>query len=96
MPITRRPASPLSIGRHAGNDLVVADAMASRNHARIERRKDKYVLIDQSSNGTYVRFDSGEQFRLLREEMILHGSGTLSFGHAPDAQGAELVTFKIG
>ncbi len=44
----------LSIGRDLQNDVVIADRKASRLHARIERRRDKFVLIDHSSNGTYL------------------------------------------
>ena len=46
-------APALSLGRDAQNDVVIADRLASRQHARIERRRDKFVLVDQSSNGTY-------------------------------------------
>jgi predicted component of type VI protein secretion system len=41
--------------------------MASRMHARIERRRDKFVLVDQSSNGTYVRIDGEPEIQLRRE-----------------------------
>ncbi|HZI82422.1 MAG TPA: adenylate/guanylate cyclase domain-containing protein, partial [Casimicrobiaceae bacterium] len=36
----------LAIGRDLTNDVVLADRKASRMHARIERRRDKFVLID--------------------------------------------------
>ncbi|MCK7581920.1 MAG: adenylate/guanylate cyclase domain-containing protein [Chromatiales bacterium] len=47
-------AIALGFGRDAGSDLIVADRRASRIHARIERRVNHYVLVDQSTNGTYV------------------------------------------
>ncbi|HTY99482.1 MAG TPA: adenylate/guanylate cyclase domain-containing protein, partial [Rhodocyclaceae bacterium] len=43
-----------TLGRDAHCDIVVRDGRASRNHGRIERRRDKFVLVDQSTNGTYV------------------------------------------
>jgi class 3 adenylate cyclase len=87
--------SSLTMGRHAGNDIVLKDRMASRNHARIERRKDKYVLIDLSSNGTFVAMDGGDLIRLRREEMIMYGSGRITFGHAASEADAEIVGFQV-
>jgi predicted component of type VI protein secretion system len=43
------------------------DRKASRLHARIERRRDKFVIVDVSSNGTYCTMD-GEPEILLRRE----------------------------
>ncbi|MBK6602674.1 MAG: adenylate/guanylate cyclase domain-containing protein [Betaproteobacteria bacterium] len=81
----------LAVGRDAQNDVVIADRLASRLHARIERRRDKFVLVDQSSNGTFVTIDGEREIQLRREEMILRGSGRLSFGHGHDpAQGESL------
>ena len=85
----------ISIGRDASHGIALTDLMASRNHARIERRKDKFVLIDMSSNGTYVSMKTGEEFKLRREEMLLHGSGAIAFGHSPHAKNAEVVSFSF-
>jgi len=71
----------LTLGRDVQNDVVVADRMASRMHARIERRRDKFVLIDQSSNGTYVTVEGEPEIHLRREELILRGRGHVCFGH---------------
>ena len=46
--------SSIVLGRDASCQIVVADRKASRHHARIERRRDKFFLVDQSTNGTYV------------------------------------------
>jgi len=75
-----RPA--LTLGRDLQNDVVIGDKMASRMHARIERRRDKFVLVDQSSNGTYVTVEGEPEIHLRREEMILRGRGRVCFGHA--------------
>jgi hypothetical protein len=46
---------PLAIGRGADNDLVVADPLLSRHHARIVPRNGRLVLSDLASrNGTRV------------------------------------------
>jgi predicted component of type VI protein secretion system len=45
----------LSLGREAGNDLVVEDPQISRRHARLTRQGHSYLLEDLgSTNGTFV------------------------------------------
>ncbi|EKD81312.1 MAG: adenylate/guanylate cyclase [uncultured bacterium] len=70
-----RPA--VSIGRLDHNDVVVNDNRVSRFHARIEYRKDKYFIIDQSTNGTYVTEDGADTVLVLRDELQLGNSGML-------------------
>jgi class 3 adenylate cyclase len=72
----------VSIGRDAGNDVVVDARNASRVHARVEWRRDKFVLIDISTNGTFVATSDGTETRLRREELILDGDGSISFGQS--------------
>jgi predicted component of type VI protein secretion system len=83
----------VAIGRDAQNDVVVADRLASRTHARIERRRDKFVLVDQSSNGTFVTIEGEPEVQLRREELMLRGRGRISFGHSYAADPAETVAF---
>ncbi len=83
----------ITIGRDAQNGICLADRLASRLHAYIERRKDKFVLVDRSSNGTYVQVEGGQHFVLRREEMILTGSGFITFGHRPQTADDETVKF---
>jgi adenylate cyclase len=74
--------SSCTLGRDPENDVVVTDPMASRLHARIERRRDKFVVIDQSTNGTFVTIEGEAEVHLRREELMLRGRGQISFGHA--------------
>lgn len=76
----------MTIGREPNHDIVILDRMASRNHARIEKRLDKFALIDQSANGTYVTISGRDEIVLRREEFILYGSGTIAFGESPRRQ----------
>jgi class 3 adenylate cyclase len=85
-----------TFGRDLSNDVVIADRLASRMHARIERRRDKFVLVDQSSNGTYVTIEGEPEVALRREEMILRGRGTISFGHDRGDGSGECVEFLVG
>ena len=88
-----RPA--VSLGRDASGDVVIADPKASRNHARIERRRDKFFLADQSTNGTFVTFTGEAELSLRREELMLRGSGIIVFGHSAAESSAETLEFTI-
>ncbi|MGH8641655.1 MAG: adenylate/guanylate cyclase domain-containing protein [Burkholderiales bacterium] len=81
-----------TFGRDADNTFVIVDPMASRRHAKIERRADHFVLVDQSSNGTYVTI-GGSEIRLRREEAVLHSTGRMAFGHSTSDANAETVEF---
>jgi adenylate cyclase len=83
-----------TLGRDAANDVVVADRKASRMHARIERRREKFVLIDHSSNGTYVTVAGEPEIMLRREEWTLRGHGHCSFGHSYHDDPAEVLEFQ--
>ena len=83
------------IGRDAGCDIVVAEPKASRQHARIERRRDKFFLTDQSTNGTYVTFAGESEIVLRREEAMLRRSGRIVFGHSASDAGGDVVEFSI-
>jgi len=85
--------SSFTLGRDAQNDVVIADRLASRLHARIERRRDDFVLIDQSANGTFVTFEGEEEIHVRREELKLRGQGRISFGHPYLATELEVVEF---
>ena len=87
-------APTLSIGRDMQNDVVIADRKASRMHAHIERRRDKFVLIDHSSNGTYVTLQGEAEIVLRREELLLRSRGQVSFGHAYQDDPSEFLAFS--
>ena len=84
----------VTLGRDPQNDVVIADRMASRLHARIERRRDKFVLVDQSSNGTFVSIEGDAEIQLRREEIVLRGRGRATFGHAWKDAADEMLTFS--
>ena len=86
--------SSLTIGRDQQNDVVILDRMASRVHARIERRRDKFVLVDQSSNGTFVSVQGEPEIQLRREEIILRGRGQVSFGKTYRDESGEILAFS--
>jgi class 3 adenylate cyclase len=85
----------VTLGRDGGCNLVIADPKASRNHARIEKRRDKYFIADQSTNGTFVTFANEPETSLRREEVMLRGSGFIVFGHSAAESKAETVEFTV-
>ncbi len=85
----------LTLGRDPGNDVVVEDRKASRQHARVERRGNKYVLIDQSTNGTYLVPRGEKEILLRREEMVLQGVGSVSCGTSSTDPQAEPLAFEV-
>ncbi|MBM4254379.1 MAG: adenylate/guanylate cyclase domain-containing protein [Deltaproteobacteria bacterium] len=88
------PSRPsVSIGRGQENDLVIADEFASRLHARVELRRGKFVLLDQSTNGTFVIIQNEKPLHLHREELLLQGTGVISLGRPLDGNPPTLIHF---
>ncbi len=83
------------MGRDASCHIVLADRKASRVHARVEWRRDKFFLIDQSTNGTYVTFAGEDEVVLRREEVMLRSQGRISFGHSIADSDLETVDFVV-
>ncbi len=80
------------IGRGANCELVVPEQTASRRHARIERRYAQYMLIDESTNGTYVSIDRDREVLIRREQLLLRSSGYICLG-TPAAKATNAIHF---
>lgn len=76
----KETSPPFMIGRDLSNDLTLDDEWVSRNHASIECRKGVFVLIDRSTNGTYLKTAGDQEFRLHRDEAHLRREGVISLG----------------
>lgn len=83
------------LGREEGCDLIVNNNLASRQHVRVELRFGKFIIVDQSTNGTYIRSNDGSIVHITREETVLHGSGFISLGQSFAEHPTELVEFSI-
>ena len=70
----------LTIGRDLNSGIVVEGTLVSRQHAVIEYRRGKFLIRDQSTNGTYVLTEDGRSIYLRREEFPLWGEGKISLG----------------
>jgi len=69
-----------SMGRADDNELVVKGNLISRIHARVEKRRGKFILIDQSTNGTFLENASGEETFVRRDSTELTGEGIIGLG----------------
>lgn len=77
---TNTESSGLQLGRSEDCDLVVSADLASRTHAKIGVKRGNFILIDESTNGTYIQTDDGKMSYLRRDEMVLNGQGVISLG----------------
>ncbi len=90
--VCHRHNDAVSIGRDPACSLVVANGRASRRHCTIERRQDKFVLADQSTNGTYVTAEGAAEVFLRREELMLGKHGWIAFGQ-PRAETNDVIEY---
>ncbi len=70
----------VTLGRADENDVTIKGNLISRIHARIELNKSHYVLVDESTNGTFVQRDDGEEIYVRRDSAKLTGSGLIGLG----------------
>ena len=73
----------LTIGRADENDVIIRGNLISRVHARLELRRNKVMLIDQSTNGTFVHLTDGEEAFVRRDSLQIKGSGLIGLGRVP-------------
>ena len=69
-----------TIGRGEGNVLVIPDISVSRQHSRVERQGERWVVCDQGSgNGTRVNGKSIERYPLQHGDEIEMGDTRVRF-----------------
>jgi hypothetical protein len=85
----------ITIGRDYTNHIVIDDPRTSRNHCRITRRSDGWLLQDQSTNGTVVTFAQGRSHVIKRSLIALHGSGRITFGESVQENAFRQIEFEI-
>jgi class 3 adenylate cyclase len=83
-----------NLGRADDNDLVVKGNLISRIHAKVEMRRGKFMLIDQSTNGTFMVSLQGEETFVRRDSAELIGEGTIGLGRAEQAGSSLAIHYK--
>jgi hypothetical protein len=83
----------IAIGRAEDNDVVIKGNLISRLHARIEISRNKFVLIDQSTNGTFVQTAEGEESFVRRDSLQIKGKGMIGLGRLPDQDAPQTLRY---
>ncbi len=84
----------INIGRADDNDLVVKGNLISRIHARIEMRRGKFMIIDQSTNGTFLQNIKGQETFVRRDATELASEGTIGLGRAEEPGSTLAIHYK--
>lgn len=85
----------LVLGRGDDCDLMIRNILSSRQHARIEYNFGKFLLVDHSVNGTYIRFSDNQVIQLSHQQIVLHGAGTLSLGQPFSESPTEVIEYIL-
>ena len=85
--------SSVTIGRADENDVVVKGHLSSRLHARIVIGSSNFVLIDQSTNGTFVQTGDGEKLFVHQDILQLKGEGMIGVGCLPEQGSQHTIHF---
>ncbi|MGH1373365.1 MAG: adenylate/guanylate cyclase domain-containing protein [Cellvibrionaceae bacterium] len=87
--------TPFILGRDSNSaNLRINSDLASREHCEIVFRRGKFVLVDHSTNGTYVATSSQDEIYLRREELPLMGDGKIALGQSVKKGGELVVRFR--
>src|SRR6516164_2491565 len=90
--VDERPSS-VTIGRADENDVVVKGHLSSRLHARIVIGRSNFVLIDQSTNGTFVQTGDGQELFVHEDFLQLKGQGMIGLGCLPEHSSQHTIHF---
>ncbi len=84
----------IAIGRAEENDIVVKGNLISRLHAKIELVRNKFQLVDQSTNGTfcYARAKA-RKLSFVAIRLQLKGEGLIGFGRVPENNSSLTVRY---
>jgi class 3 adenylate cyclase len=89
----QEPTATVTVGRDLQCDIVIPSELASRQHASIEYSRGRFVLTDQSTNGTFVQIENNPEVYLRREAVQLSGSGAISLGRSCAQEVEHLLRF---
>ena len=84
-----------NMGRAEDNDLVIKGNLISRIHAKVEMRRGKFVLIDQSTNGTFLQDVRGKETFVRRDMTELSEEGVIGLGRAEEPGSSLAIHYKL-
>lgn len=68
--------------------------LASRSHVIIDYSRGKFIVVDNSTNGTYLKPANEKQVYLRREEIPLIDRGQMGLGDEVSEGNQHLIAFK--
>jgi negative regulator of replication initiation len=83
------------VGRDPSCDIVIQNKFVSREHAKIILKDGKFLVVDNSFNGTYVKFNNGQKIHISKDEQTLIANGTMSMGKPVEDGSNSVIEFKI-
>jgi len=85
----------VTLGRADDNDIVVKGNLISRLHARVEATRDRFTLVDESTNGTFVQTSDGEEIFVRRDNTVLSGEGVIGLGRVAQPGTSLAIHFVV-
>jgi class 3 adenylate cyclase len=85
----------ITMGRADENDVVIKGNLISRIHARIDLARTRFVLVDESTNGTFIQPDGGEEVYVRRDSAVLSGTGVISMGRVAASGTPLAIEFAV-
>ena len=82
------------MGRADDVELQCRGALASRKHALLEYRRGRFILTDQSANGTFVNPNDAEPITLKRDYCTLGESGLIGLGEEPGQNDPFAISYR--
>lgn len=85
----------VSFGRAFDNNVIIDTESASRNHARIELTRGRYLFHDSSTNGTYIKRGGYSTEFIRRETTSLNHFGSIGLGFSPDTPSPHIIEYRM-
>jgi hypothetical protein len=57
--------------------------------------RNKVLLVDQSTNGTFVTSPGGKEAFVRRDSVALQGAGLIGLGRLPEPAAADAIHYRL-
>lgn len=91
----KRAGDGVWLGRSPECLATFNSRFVSRKHSQLCYENDAYYLVDNSTNGTYIKNDDGEVF-VTKDKIMVKGSGLISLGIPFDHEESDVIHYFIG
>ena len=85
----------ITMGRSEDNHLVVKGNLISRLHATVQHSRGKFMLVDQSTNGSFVVTREGNELFVRRDNVQLTDEGVIGLGRVVQPGSAQAIHFIL-